>query len=99
MSATLHKSTALLGMTDILYIQHREVVHGPCGWSVEFQAVVDDVVQTSCATLYDPPEFGSAVCSGSLLLADDDPLPQTDDEFAELAEQVATWTPINDPWL
>jgi len=88
-------STALLGMTYILQIQHREIVHHPSGWFVEFQAIIDDVVQTSCATFYDPPQYSSAVCEGSIMLADDDPLPMTDAEFAELAEDVSTWTPLS----
>ena len=33
--------------------------------------------------------------SEAIMLADDDPLPLTDDEFAELAEDVSTWTPID----
>ena len=83
-------------MTDILHIRHREIVTGPFGVSVQFQAVVDDVVQVSCATRFDPPQYGSAICSGSLLLADDDPLPMTDAEFTELAQLVHDWQPITD---
>ena len=77
-------------MTYILEIQHREIIQHPSGWFVEFQAVIDEVVQTSCATLYDPPQYGSAVCEGSIMLADDDPLPMTDAEFAELASSKRT---------
>lgn len=80
-------------MSEIIQIQHRKLVHGPCGWSVDFQAVVDDVVQVSAATRYDPAQYGSAVCDGSVFLGDE-PLPTTHQEFVELAERVDNWLPL-----
>ena len=81
-------------MSDILQIQDRKIIHGPCGWSVDFTAVVDDIVQVSAATRYEPAQFGSALCEGSVLLADDDPLPTSHQEFLELAGLVDNWQPI-----
>lgn len=81
-------------MSDILQIQDRKIIHGPCGWSVDFTAVVDDIVQVSAATRYEPAQFGSALCEGSVLLADDDPLPTSHQEFLELADLVDNWQPI-----
>jgi len=81
-------------MSDIIQIQHRKLVHGPCGWSVDFTAVVDDIVQVSAATQHGPAQFGSALCEGTILLADDDQLPTTHQEFLELADLVADWQPI-----
>ena len=80
-------------MSDIVEIQSRKIIHGPCGWSVDFQAVVDDIVQVSAATRHDPPQYGSAVCDGSVLLGDE-PLPTTHREFLELAELVENWQPV-----
>lgn len=81
-------------MSDIIEIQDRKIVHGPCGWSVDFTAVVNDIVQISAATQFDPPQFGSAVCEGSVLLSDDDQLPTMHSEFYELAELVENWQPV-----
>ena len=81
-------------MSDIIQIQHRKIVHGPCGWSVDFTAVVDDIVHVSAATQHEPAQFGAALCECTVLLADDDPVPTTTQEFVELADTVADWQPI-----
>jgi len=85
-------------MTDILELHSFELVEGPSGPFIRFVARIADAIQVSCATLYDPPQFGSALCRGSLLLGDDDPLPLTEQDFSVLAYEVSTWVPIEDTY-
>ena len=84
-------------MTDTLIeLQSYELVEGPCGYFARFVATIADVVQTSPATRYDPPVFGSATCRGSVSIGDDDPLPRTEQQFRDLAHDVYDWQPIED---
>lgn len=82
-------------MTDtLIQLQSYELVEGPTGHFARFVATIADVVQTSPATRYDPPEFGSATCRGSITIGDDDPIPTTEQQFVDLAREVYDWQPI-----
>ena len=59
-------------------------------------AVVDEVVLTHHATQWDPEEYGSALCRGSFYLSDEDLIPATDAELAELfSDRIDDWAPID----
>ena len=83
---------------NLIELQSYELVEGPCGLFVRFVATIADVIQTSPATRFDPPEFGSATCRGSIPIGDDDPLPKTEQQFVDLAREVDDWQPIEDTY-
>ncbi len=76
-------------------IDHTPVLIDDCGQYVEFTAVVDDIVETFAGSYDEPRQFGPAVCTGRILLADDD-APATRDDFIALAHNVDPWTPSLD---
>lgn len=63
---------------------------------VHIQAIVDDAVQVAPATLYDPPEFGSAACETFVLW--DDPITAsnapTQDDINRMLPWIDDWTAI-----
>lgn len=61
---------------------------------VTVQAIVEDAVQVSPATLYDPPEFGSAPCTAVLLW--DDPITHENAPTQEQIERMLAWI---DDWV
>tara|TARA_R100001510_G_C7655432_1_gene214587 strand:- start:449 stop:712 length:264 start_codon:yes stop_codon:yes gene_type:complete len=81
---------------DIITLDHYELKREPVGRVIYFEATVADIVQVSPATRWDPAEYGSAACTGELLLGDDEPTPENCDEYMRYAEQVDTWQPITD---
>ena len=85
-----------MSTTDIITLDHYELKHEPVGRVIYFEATVADIVQVSPATRWDPAEFGSAACTGELLLDDDEPTPENCGEFMRYAEQVDTWQPVMD---
>ncbi len=76
-------------------IDHTPVLIDDCGQYVEFTAVVDDIVETSAGSYDEPREFGPAVCTGRILLADDD-APSSREDFIALAQLVEPWQPTLD---
>jgi hypothetical protein len=61
------------------------------------EAVVDDAVLTRQQTELDPPEWGPALCRGSLLFSDDDRIPATDRDMNRLiSDRVDNWEVIED---
>ena len=61
------------------------------------EALVDDVVLTRQQTDLDPPEWGPALCRGSMLFSDDDRIPATDKEMSRLiADRIDNWEVIDD---
>jgi hypothetical protein len=61
-------------------------------------AVVDDAVLVYAQTEFDPPEWGPALCRGTLYFSDEDLIPATDAELrALLAQRVDDWTPLETP--
>lgn len=47
------------------------------------RAIVEDMVQVYPATLYDPPEYGPAVCEASFELDEDELLPNGEDSLID----------------
>ena len=82
--------------STLIELQSYELVEGPCGFFARFVATIADVVQTSPATRYDPPQFGSPTCRGSISIGDDDLMPQTEQHFYDIANDVDNWQPIED---
>ena len=59
-------------------------------------ALVDEVVLVRKQTIFDPPEYGAALCRGSFYLSDEDLIPATDAELCRLiAERVDDWAPVD----
>lgn len=87
-----------MNTTEIIRLDFYEIRNEPTGRVVFFEAVIDDVVQTSPATRYDPAEYGSALCTGELPLEDDEPTPQNFDEALCYAQTLDIWTPVIDRW-
>ena len=59
-------------------------------------AVVDDAVVVISQTPYNPPEWGPALCRGSMYFSEEDLIPATDAELrAMLTERVDDWAPID----
>jgi hypothetical protein len=61
------------------------------------EAVVDDAVLTRQQTELDPPEWGPALCRGSLFFSDDDRIPATDRDMNRLiSDRIDNWEVIED---
>ncbi len=82
----------------LIELHSYELVEHPCGVFADFVATIADIVQTSAATFYDPPAFGSATCRGTICISEDEPLPKTEQQFRDLAEDVYDWQPIEDTY-
>ena len=85
-----------MSTTDIITLDHYELRREQVGRVIRFEATVADIVQVSPATRWDPAEYGAAVCTGELLLGDDEKSPENYDEALRYAEQVDTWQPVMD---
>jgi len=58
-------------------------------------AVIDDAVLVYAQTELDPPEWGPALCRGTLYFSDEDLIPATDAELQDLlADRVDDWAPV-----
>lgn len=84
--------------SSIISLDYYRVCRETVGRVVYFEATIEDIVQVSCATRWDPAEFGSARCTGELLLEDDEKTPESFDDFKALAELVETWNPVLDEY-
>ena len=86
-------------MAHILQINEFEILCEDSGNYAHIEAVIDDMVQVTPASFYDPPVFQAAVCATKVLLSDDDDLSsyQYDEEVMELAEDVPdqNWEVLN----
>ncbi len=82
----------------LIELHSYELVEHSCGVFADFVATIADIVQTSAATFYDPPVFGSATCRGTISISKDEPLPKTEQQFRDLAEDVYDWQPIEDTY-
>lgn len=47
------------------------------------RAIVEDMVQTYPSTLYDPPEYGPAVCEATFELEENELLPNDEDSLID----------------
>ena len=60
-------------------------------------ALVEDAVLTAHATHLDPPEYGPALCRGTLYVSDDTRIGPTDaDLMVMLGNEITDWEPIED---
>lgn len=84
--------------SSIISLDYYELCREPVGRVVYFEATIEDIVQVSCATRWDPAEFASAACTGDILLDDDEKTPETLGDFMALAELVDTWQPVLDEY-
>lgn len=59
-------------------------------------ALVDDAVLVRGQTLLDPPEWGPALCRGSMLMDSETLIPSTDSELCALVgSRIDDWAPID----
>lgn len=66
---------------------------------VTVNAVVEDAVQISGQSLYDPPEYGPAICEASFYVSEDEKLPTNDEELIEYLENLELdWEPCVKDW-
>lgn len=56
--------------------------------NVYVSAIVEDVVQTYSQTLYDPPEYGPALCEACFTLEEDEYLPDNEHELLQFLENL-----------
>ena len=60
-------------------------------------ALIEDAVLTAPATHLDPPEYGPALCRGTLYVSDDTRIGPTDtDLMVMLGNEITDWEPIKD---
>jgi hypothetical protein len=60
------------------------------------EAVVSDMVLTHAASRLDPPEWGPALCRGTMLLCEEDLIPASEYEFKKLlTSRVLDWAPLD----
>jgi hypothetical protein len=57
-------------------------------------AYVEDMIQVSPATRFDPPEYGTALCSTDILWSDD--ATPTQKEVIEALDDVIDWDVVDD---
>ncbi len=55
---------------------------------ITVRAVIEDVVLMHNQTLYDPPEYGPAVCTGTFTLEEGEELPEDEDELVQFIENL-----------
>lgn len=73
---------------DSLVFDHDGLLH--------VTAVVDEVVLVRKQTIFDPPEYGAALCRGSFYLSDEDLVPATDALLRKLiSDRVDDWAPVD----
>lgn len=59
-------------------------------------ALIEDVVLTHNQTLYDPAEYGSALCESTFILSEDDILPDNENELIQFLENLdLDWVTID----
>jgi hypothetical protein len=60
------------------------------------EAVVEDAVLVRSQTMEDPPEWGPALCRGTLHFSNETLVPATDSLFLDmLSEQIDDWAPVD----
>jgi len=73
-------------------IQSIESIHQSEDKTVYVSAIVEDAVETYGQTLYDPPEYGPALCEACFTLEEDDVLPDNENELIQYLEELdLTW--------
>ena len=56
--------------------------------SIYVAAVIEDAVQVYAQTMYDPTEYGPALCEASFTLEEDEILPDNEDELIQFLEDL-----------
>jgi len=81
---------------SVIEVRQFTIEQRPAGDFAVFEAVVEDIVQSSPATQWEPAQFCAAVCTAEVLLSDDFDISvfQHDEEVMELAEDVTDWQPV-----
>ncbi len=60
-------------------------------------AVIEDAVQTHSQTLYDPPEYGPALCEAFFTPDDEETIPDNDCELINYLEELdLNWELVDD---
>ena len=61
--------------------------------TIYIEAMVDDIIETRAATLLDPPEYGPAVCWGTVLLSEEvgDHYRPPSKELEDMLDDVQNW--------
>lgn len=60
------------------------------------EAVVDQMVLTRPGSPLDPPEWGPALCRGSMYFSSEDLMPATDTELKQLlGYRIDDWAPVD----
>jgi hypothetical protein len=73
-------------------IQSIESVHQSEDGNIFVSAIIEDAVQTHAPTLYDPPEYGPALCEACFILEEDEILPDNEHELLQFIEGLdLTW--------
>ena len=81
-------------MSQVLEIDSLEFDHDGL---LRGTAVVDEGVLVRKQTIFDPPEYGAALCRGSFYLSDEDLVPATDALLRKLiSDRVDDWAPIDE---
>jgi hypothetical protein len=63
---------------------------------VYVRAIVEDVIQVYASTLYDPPEYGPALCETKFELDDDELLPRGESELIDYLNTLdLTWQVVD----
>ena len=82
---------------EILELHDFFLLPTAAGWVAHFECVIDEMSVLHHATVVDPAEYGPALCTGSVLLADDDAafveVGNVDGQLA-LAQDVDNWTMV-----
>ena len=58
-------------MSEILSVEDFFLIPTAAGWMAHFECIIAEMTVLHHATLVDPAEYTSALCTGSVLLADD----------------------------
>jgi hypothetical protein len=73
-------------------IKSIESIHQSEDRTVYVSAVIEDAVEVYGQTLYDPPEYGPALCEASFELDEDEILPDNEHELLQFLEDLdLTW--------
>ena len=73
-------------------IKSIESIHQSEDKTVYVSAVIEDAVEVYGQTLYDPPEYGPALCEASFELDEDEILPDNEHELLQFLEDLdLTW--------
>ena len=60
------------------------------------RAIVEDMIEIYPASLYDPPEYGPALCEASFELDENEIIPESEDALIEYLEKLdLEWIPVD----